>query len=192
MTMKKATGLVFLGLLAAAPSLAGTVTGAVKMANPGEAERTVVFIETVPEASFASSPRTVRLSQRGAIFNPGVLPVVRGTHVDMTNDDWVAHNVFAKSEAKPFDLGLYAQDKQKIVVFDKLGVVQLFCSIHPRMNAVILVLQNPFFTKPAREGRFSLEKVPEGTYEVKVFRTSAPTETARIKVPAVGNVEASF
>jgi plastocyanin len=190
--MMPKVALLFFAGLAAAPAYAGTVVGSVNVGNSSEAERTVVFIETVPEEGFGAAP-IVRLSQRGATFNPGVLPVVRGSKVDMTNDDWVAHNVFAKSEAKPFDLGLYGQDKQKVVVFDKLGAVQLFCSIHPRMNAVILVLQNPFFTKPARDGRFKLENVPEGVYNIKVFRSGGEDGARmKVKVPAAGSVEIRF
>ena len=49
-------------------------------------------------------------------------------------------------------------------------MVDVFCSIHPRMNAVVLVLQNPFFAKPTRDGSFSLDNVPPGTYQIKVYR----------------------
>jgi plastocyanin len=172
---------------------AGTVTGAVKLSGASEAERTVVYIQSVPEGSFnAAAASAVRLSQRGATFRPAVLPVVRGARVDLTNDDWVAHNVFSKSQAKSFDLGLYAQEDKKIVIFDQSGVVPVFCSIHPRMSGVILVLQNPFFAKPDREGHFALDGVPEGTWDLKVFRPGAPERAVKVKVPASGSVEARF
>ncbi len=181
-----------LAALPARAAIAGTVTGSVKLSGASEAERTVVYLTNVPEGSFTPSPSVVRLSQRGATFKPALLAVMQGTQVDMTNDDWVAHNVFSKSQPKPFDLGLYAQDTQKVVTFDKLGVVQVFCSIHPRMNAVILVLQNPFYTKPDREGRFSLAKVPAGTYELKVYRMGGIAQSTSVTVPSTGNVEAKF
>ena len=100
--------------------------------------------------------------------------------------------MFSKSEAKPFDLGLYAQDTQKLVTFDKVGVVQVFCSIHPRMNAVVVVLQNPFFGKPSRDGRFSLAGVPAGTHQLKLFRPGAPPQVKTVAVPATGSVDVQF
>jgi plastocyanin len=146
----------------------------------------------VPPGSFTAPREVARLSQKGSTFRPALLAVVKGTQVDMTNDDWVAHNVFSKSEAKPFDLGLYAQDTQKLVTFDKPGVVQVFCSIHPRMNAVVVVLQNPFFAKPGRDGRFSLAGVPAGTHQLKLFRQGAPPQVRSVTVPATGSVDLQF
>jgi plastocyanin len=171
---------------------AGTVTGTVKVANASEAERTLVYVERVPDGSFTSPGGPAKLSQRGSMFKPGLLPVVKGTQVDMTNDDWVAHSVFSKSEPKSFDLGLYAQDARKVVTFDKLGVVQVFCSIHPRMNAVVLVLQNPFFARPGRDGAFVLGGVPAGTHQLKLYRLGTPGQARSVTVPATGSVEAHF
>ena len=179
-------------LAATAPALAGTVTGTVKVASATEAERTLVYVETVPAGSFSLPKEAARLSQKGSTFRPALLAVVKGTQVDMTNDDWVAHNVFSKSEPKTFDLGLYAQDTQKLVTFDKTGVVQVFCSIHPRMSAVVVVLQNPFFTKPGRDGRFSLAGVPAGTHQIKLFRQGTPPQGRAVTVPAAGSVDVSF
>jgi plastocyanin len=171
------------------PAAAGDVRGTVKLVRPSDAERTVVYVVSVPETAFTPTPTTERLSQKGAIFKPGVLPLVRGSQVDMTNDDWVSHNAFSRSDPKSFDLGIYAQDKKKVVVFDQLGVVEVFCSIHPRMNAVVLVLQNPFFAKPGRDGAFVIQGLPAGTYELKVYAPDGAGGTASVKVPASGVVE---
>ena len=179
-------------LAVASPVLAGTVTGTVKVASAAEAERTLVYVDSVPPGSFSPPSGVARLSQKGSTFRPALLAVVKGTQVDMTNDDWVAHNVFSKSEAKSFDLGLYAQDTQKLVTFDKVGVVQVFCSIHPRMNAVVVVLQNPFFAKPGRDGRFSLAGVPAGAHQLKLFRQGAPPQVKTVTVPSAGSVDVQF
>jgi len=61
-------------------------------------------VESVPESSVPAGH--AKMSQKGARFAPALLPVVAGSTVDMTNDDWVAHSVFSRSEVKPFDLGL--------------------------------------------------------------------------------------
>jgi plastocyanin len=174
----------------AEPAQAGSIRGSVELVKASDAERTVVYVESVPEGSFPAPARAVRLSQKGANFSPSVLPVVRGSQVDMSNDDWVSHNAFSKSAAKSFDLGIYAQDARKLVTFEKLGVVEIFCSIHPRMNAVILVLQNPFFAKPARDGQFAIDDLPAGTYTVKTYRPGMEPTSAVVKVPASGSIEA--
>ena len=47
-------------------------------------------------------------------------------------DPWF-HNVFSLSDLKTFDLGSYPKGEQKPVVFDKAGVVEVECAIHPQM-----------------------------------------------------------
>jgi plastocyanin len=180
-------------LALSSPALAGSIKGTVKLPKASEAERTVVYLESVPEGSFETSGKVVRLSQKGANFAPAVLPVLRGSQVDMSNDDWVSHNAFSKSAVKAFDLGIYGQDVKKTVTFEKVGVVDVFCSIHPRMNAVILVLQNPYFVRPTRDGSFSLDNVPAGTYRIKVYRPGEPASPGvNVVVPASGTVEAQL
>jgi plastocyanin len=191
--MRLAAATVLALLSAAGPVRAGSITGTVALPKASDAERTVVYVETAPEGSFALPPVSPRLSQKGTRFTPAVLPVVRGAQVDMTNDDWVSHNVFSTSPAKPFDLGLYAQDARKVVTFDTLGVVQVFCSIHSRMNGVVLVLQNPFFAKPSRDGSFRIDGVPAGAYQLRVYRSGSPPEPGvTVKVPATGAVAVRF
>lgn len=179
-----------LALLLAVPAAAGTVTGKLKLADAQQAERTVVYLEEVPESSFPPPSATpVKLSQKGSRFSPAVLPVLKGTTVDLTNDDFVTHSVFSKSKVKPFDLGLYSKEQTKLVKFEQNGPVEIFCSIHPRMNGVILVLQNPFFAKPAADGGFTLPNVPAGQWKLRIYRPGLVHEPVTVKVPAKGTVQ---
>jgi plastocyanin len=177
-------------LLAATRAQAGAITGAVAVSGPAEADRTVVYVDSVPEGSFEA--RSAKLSQKGARFNPSVLPVVRGNSVDLTNDDWVAHSVFSKSELKPFDLGIYSPGGVKSVSFEREGVVDVFCAIHPRMNAAVLVLQNPYFAKPDAQGRFKIDGVPAGSYTLKLYRHGSKATAQPVVVPASGAAEVKF
>jgi plastocyanin len=190
--MKVRVAALSLAFLPGSVAFGGSISGKVVLGSAMDAERTVVYVENVPEGAFEREPGTARLSQRGAQFKPRVLPVVRGTEVDMTNDDWVSHSVFSRAAIKTFDLGIYAQDVRKAVLFDKPGVVQLFCAIHPRMNGVVLVLQNPFFAKPKADGSFAIEGVPAGTYQVRVYRQGAAVPPASVTVPASGSARVTF
>ena len=178
-----------LAVLASLPAAAAEIAGTIKVADPAEADRTVVYVESVPGAAVPPKQR-LRLSQKGARFTPTVLPVVQGTEVDMTNDDIVTHNVFSKAPVKTFDLGLYSKEERNVVKFDKPGVVPIFCSIHPRMNATVVVLQNPFFAKPDERGTFRINGVPAGQHTLKVFRHGhlEPIAVRKVSVPASGKV----
>ena len=179
-----------LWLAAGAAAEAGVITGSIPVSGAAEAERTVVYIESAPKTE--RSARRAKLSQKGTRFSPAVLPVVSGTNVDMTNNDWIAHSVFSKSEAKPFDLGIYSPGGVKTVEFEREGAVDVFCSIHPMMNSVVLVLQNPYFAKPDARGQFAIADIPAGTYTLKVYRLGGTASAQQVNVPAAGSVTTSF
>ena len=56
----------------------------------------------------------------------------------MNNDPWF-HNIFSLSDLKTFDLGSYPQGESRPVTFDKKGVVEIECAIHPNMHLEVTV-----------------------------------------------------
>jgi len=128
------------------------------------------------------------MDQEDLQFKPHVLPVVRGTRVRFTNSDQYFHNVFSLSPSKKFDLGRYAKGDSRYVVFDRTGVVNVFCDIHAEMRAYVLVLETSLFTVTDAEGAFAIEDVPAGEYEVLVWHEdlSEPARVRRISIPRSG------
>jgi len=129
----------------------------------------VVYIEKVA-GEFQPPKEKPFMSQKSLVFEPHILPVVKGTTIDFTNDDNVVHNVFAPpGSAKAFNLGTYGVGVSKTITFNDLGEVTLLCNVHPEMNAYILILQNPYFTVTDKKGNFIIEDVPPGKYTLKVW-----------------------
>jgi plastocyanin len=127
----------------------------------------VIYLDSVHLADDAlGAPRRLEIQQKGETFVPHVLAVLRGSTVAFPNEDPVFHNVFSLSSARTFDLGRYPKGTSKDVRFDRPGTVQVFCHIHADMSAVVLVLDNPFFTVPAAPGRYMIDDVPAGEYRL--------------------------
>jgi plastocyanin len=159
-----------------------------------ERRRAVVYLDPAPRAAFDAreDPRP-RMDQRDERFVPHVLAIVAGTTVDFPNNDETYHNVFSLSKAKSFDLGRYAAGRSKSVRFDRPGIVRVFCEIHSHMSAYILVFAHRYFAVTDDEGRFRLENVPPGAYNVIAWNEAAPQESRRIVVPeSGGEVDADF
>jgi plastocyanin len=143
----------------------------------------------------ASSKATVitrRVEQKGALFQPHVLPVMVGTTVDWPNNDEILHNVFSVSEIQPFDLDLYKAPTVKSVTFNKPGRIDVFCSIHTRMSCIVLVLNSPFFASTNEKGAYRIKDVPAGVYKFKAWHERLPAQTREITVPEAGDVRADF
>jgi hypothetical protein len=200
------------GLLALQPVKAGSISGVVRAQGKEGAEGAggggnysskalktaerinydemrdfVVYIKgSVPGAKLFRPLEEVR--QKNAAFVPHVLPVMIGTKVEFPNDDNIFHNVFSKSDARPFDLGLYKKgDPPHQVTFTNLGEVDVFCSIHARMSCIILVLENPYFAVTDSRGRYTIANVPPGTYTLVAWQERLPSDSMVITVPEEGD-----
>ena len=110
------------------------------------------------------------MDQRNESFVPHVLAITVGTVVDFPNSDHIYHNVFSLSKTKTFDLGRYAAGHSKPIRFDRPGIVRVFCDIHSHMNAFILVFNHPFFAMTDADGRYRIDNVPPGTYNVVAWK----------------------
>jgi plastocyanin len=169
----------------------------VERVNYAEMRDFIVYIEgpAGPKIAPPEKPAQVitrRVTQEGAIFSPHVLPVLVGTTVEWPNNDKILHNVFSFSETKPFDLELYKAPVVKSVTFDKAGRVDVFCSIHTRMNCILLVLENPYFAAADAKGGYSITNVPAGSYKLKAWHERLPPLVKDIVVPESGQMRVDF
>jgi plastocyanin len=138
--------------------------------GPPDPPAAVVYLEGDFPASSATNSPSVRMEQKRFQFAPGILPIQKGTSVEFPNLDDAYHNVFSYSKTKRFDLGRYRKDeKPAALVFDKPGVVKLYCEIHEHMRGTILVLDTPYFVKTDSNGKYRLEHLPDGKYTLKAW-----------------------
>jgi plastocyanin len=152
----------------------------------------VVFIDG-PIAGTKPPSEPSKVEQKGVEFIPHVLPIMVGTSVDWPNDDDIFHNVFSKSPANQFNLGLYKKgDAAKRLVFDKPGEVDVFCAIHAKMSCIILVLENPYFAKTDEKGRFAIPNVPAGKYRLVAWQERLFSQTNEITVGDAGEIKSNF
>jgi len=155
------------------PPLERPAVAELGMPGPRESadrRRSVVYLETAPQPAFEPPPpgRAV-LDQRNETFVPGVLAITAGSTVVFPNSDRVYHNVFSLSKARRFDLGRYPRGQSRSVVFERAGVVRVFCEIHSHMSAYILVFAHRFFAVTDEAGRYRLDGVPPGAYTLALW-----------------------
>jgi plastocyanin len=155
--------------------------------------QSIVYLETAPQGAFESRPtgRAV-LDQRRETFVPYALPVTVGTTVEFPNSDPIYHNVFSFSRPKRFDLGRYPQGSTKTVRFDRPGIVRVFCEIHSHMSAFILVFSHRYFASADEAGRYRIDRVPSGVYDVSVWTDGEVRVTKSVTVSAGEATDVDF
>jgi len=158
-----------------------------------DVNRSVVYLESAPRGAFEQSePGHAVMDQRNETFVPHVLAITTGTIVDFPNSDRIYHNVFSLSKTKRFDLGRYPVGHSKQVRFDQPGIVRVFCDIHSHMNAFILVFSHPFFAVTDADGRYHIDNVPPGSYNVIAWNEGVSSESRPAAVPDGGVAELDF
>jgi plastocyanin len=129
-------------------------------------------------------PEPARVEQFDVAFTPHVLPITAGTTVHFVNKDKIYHNVFSLTRGVTFDIGRKPTGVVEPQKIDKVGEIELFCDIHPQMNATILSLDTPYFTQPDARGHYAVADLPAGTYEIRVYHPDLPLFEEQIELQA--------
>ena len=99
--------------------LAGTVAGS--SAWPGDA------------------PAQAEVTIDNFTFSPPVLTIARGTRVTWTNHDDTPHTVTSSQDPAKMHSPALDTDETYSLSFDKPGTYDFFCSLHPHMQAQVVV-----------------------------------------------------
>ncbi len=191
-------GIVVLACAAgAAASEPGGLTVSVRSATGEPVADAVVIAVPVDLSGLAPlRPRAEQLDQIDKEFVPRVKPVLVGSTVAFPNKDSVRHHVYSFSQAKRFELPLYAGVPSQPVLFDRAGVVVLGCNIHDWMVGYVYVSESPWFAKTGVDGRATLTDMPARRYVVRVWHPEleADEQSTRreIEIGAGTTMEASW
>lgn len=185
------------GAAATSSGPSGSVSGKVTCAAGRKLPEMVVYLESTEAGRrFPAPVDSAVIAQKGAKFSPPLLVIAAGQTVEFRNDEDrpIEHNVFSSSPSKPFDLGLYRPGSDKRVVFDKPGLVRLYCSIHRYMDGLIYVCPSPFFALVATDGSYRIEGIPAGKYRISTWQKQRrfADRSNEIEIPGGERVSVDF
>ena len=79
------------------------------------------------------------VDQKDRKFSKTDVSLKPGDNITFTNSDDVAHNVFSVTPGLEFEIRRQAPNEKTTISFAKEGVVEVRCSIHPRMKMLVTV-----------------------------------------------------
>lgn len=126
-------------------------------------------LELVNPAYPAQQPATGQVIQQKLMFQPYVSVVQQGALVDFPNLDKTRHHVYSFSEAKQFELRLYAGKPEAPVQFDQPGIVTLGCNIHDSMLAYLYISGSRYAAVSNENGIVTFTDLPEGQFDIKIW-----------------------
>lgn len=153
-----------------------------------------------------SKPAEFEMDNRDCRFEPHMLAIRTGVPLLIRNSDPLAHNaaVYVRRN-QPFSEVVPATGPLK-KSFSKAEAlpVQVNCSIHPWMQAWILILDHPYAVATNEKGEFSLKNIPAGKWKFRFWherggwlkdvnsegqRTALEKGAWEITIPADGEVD---
>ena len=111
----------------------------------------VIEVLSSPE-SFGQVDSINVIDQIDKMFVPEQIVIQQGQSVDFPNSDNIRHHVYSFSEAKTFELRLYADKPEKPIQFEKPGVVVVGCNIHDSMIGYIYIAQHQTVVSSSDQG----------------------------------------
>lgn len=185
------TAAIILGFVGTPGHAQGTVSGRIAVQErTGETTRdygiAVIYLVPLDGASAATRPTPKAIAMHAREFVPRLQVVTPGSRVRFPNDDPFRHNIFSTTPGAVFDLGLYPGGESREAPFNRPGAYPVYCNIHPRMTAFVVVVPTPWHAQAGNDGRWSITGVPAGRYTVHAWHERTTAYAAELVVPATG------
>jgi plastocyanin len=162
--------------MAADPSCSKQHTGPVTSPEvvadrQGELENVIVFVaDGLGDRTFDPPSQPAVIQQKGCMYEPHVLAVRANQPFEVINQDPTSHNIHAIpannrewNKAEPPGAKIdEAFAREEIAIPVK-------CNVHPWMHSYVAVFKHPYFAVTGKDGSFSLDKLPPGTYTIEAW-----------------------
>lgn len=129
------------------------------------------------------------LDNRVCAFVPRVQALAVGQGLEIFNSDPILHDAHAWLGARTiFNLGLPSW-RRVTHVFSEPGLHSVDCNVlHTWMKAWVFVAEHPYVAVSGPDGRFMLDGVPAGTYELRLWHERLGETTLPVTVRPAGVV----
>jgi plastocyanin len=132
-------------------------------------QNVVVSVVNVQEGKRFSQKNAI-LDQKDCQYTPRILLVPAGGEVSILNNDGILHNIHTYSDKNP--TVNKAQPKFKKIIKEKFTVpeiIKVTCDAHSWMSGWLVIEDHPYYTVTDANGRFLLEEIPPGAYNLKTW-----------------------
>lgn len=146
----------------------------------------VIYLAPLDGATPPTRATPKAIAMHGREFVPRLQVVTPGSRVGFPNEDPFRHNIFSTTPGALFDLGLYPGGESKDATFNRAGAFPVYCNIHPRMTAFVVVVPTPWVAQSGNDGRWTIPAVPAGRYTLTVWHERTRAFTQELVVPATG------
>lgn len=157
----------------------------VTVGDGGELAHAVVWIENIMSGKDWDDGDKGSVDQTECHYVPHVQVLKPGATLEVINSDSILHNIHAyDGDETLFNIAQPIKGQKTDKELTASGPVHLKCDVHSWMSAWVFLAKTPYFAVTGEDGSFSLENVPPGTYNVKVWHGKLGQSSAEVTVEA--------
>jgi len=165
----------------------------------GKLANVYLYVKSGPAVAMtapAQPTAPVVLDQKGCVYTPHVVAIMRGGKVEFRNSDPTMHNIHTRPTTvgnDPVDISESPGSAPRISHFAQPeAMIPVRCNNHPWMNAFINVSATPFFAVTDAGGHFDLHGLPAGDYTLGAVHEKLGEQILQVTVKAGTASKADF
>jgi plastocyanin len=145
--------------------------------------RNVVIVLRPTGREARVQPASIILDNRNCAFTPHVQVATVGSQLQLKNSDPILHAVHARlSQETLFNVGL-PRWRQVTKTLTRSGIIRINCDVlHTWMSAAIVVTESPYYAVTDQRGRFMIDQLPAGDYEMEIWQEKLGSRNRRLMV----------
>jgi plastocyanin len=153
--------------------------------------------EGLPKQEWPMPTEPLILTQEGCMYTPRVFGVRPGQEIKILNPDGTLHNVHAMPTVnQPFNIAMPQFKTESSAKFDTTEFMfPIKCDVHPWMTAHCAVMEHNFYDTTEKDGAFTIEGLPAGTYTIEAWHEmedKLPAQTLEVTVAEDETKEVAF
>lgn len=162
--------------------------------HEGKVRYAVVAIEGILQGKGWTDlqPTLVRNADR---FVPHVQGAKQGSSLRIINRDTVQQDIrVIQGGLGIYSISLFPCGRGQSVfhVLPRVGFVEVVCHGHDRVNAWVVVLDNPYFAITDEDGSYIITDIPPGTYQVTAWHAKLGIHQVQVEITSRGVAELDF
>ena len=177
------------------PGCKGQTESEQVVVDDGHLANVLVYVKQgLPDAAYDPSQQTLSIKQESCRYVPHMAAVMVGQPVQFEDDDQTLHNIHPMPKNNPeWNQSQMPHSQPLEKTFSQPEVmIPVKCNQHPWMHMYLNVIANPYFTITGKDGKFTLQGLPPGTYTIAAVQEKYGEKTQTVTVGAKEDKNVNF
>jgi plastocyanin len=177
------------------PGCKGSATSEQVVVDDGHLANVLVYVKDgLGNRTFDPPQQSVTIKQEGCRYVPHMAAVMTGQPVRFEDADPTLHNIHPMpKQNSEWNQSQMPNSGPLDKTFSTAEMmIPIKCNQHPWMHMYLSVIGNPFFAVTGKDGKFTLQGLPPGTYTIAAAQEKYGEKTQTITVGAKDDKNISF